>query len=145
MQIDNEIVELVNQFSGFKREIMRMEKLLKSQRKAAKQVQTRILSWMDSHDLKELAVSPSLSCSIEVRDKKVGLSAAQKKEKLEEWIMAKRLASWDDYNEYLLYCSRQQKVEKVRVLELKSTGEPPLKKMRKVEQIEQVKEIEQVD
>lgn len=139
-----EIVELTNQLSGFKGEISRMEKILKSQRKSAKQLQGRIISWMDQNELTELQVSPMLSVCIRVRDKKVGLTAAEKKEKLEEWILAKGMSSWDEYNQYLMYCTQQQKVEKVRVLEFKSLGEPPMKRLKTIVD-EPVPLVEQVD
>ena len=124
-------IELADELCQCQREIVRMEKVLKTQRKVAKKVSDAIIGWMDASGLKKFQISESLWCCIQEKKKKVGLTASEKKDKLEEWILAKGMSSWEEYNEFLVYCNQQQKVELVRVLVFESSLEPPMKKVKR--------------
>lgn len=138
-------VELAEQLWQCQREIGRMEKVLKTQRKAARKVSDAIIGWMDANKLDKLQISDSLWCCIHEKKKKVGLSASEKKDKLEEWILAKGMSTWEEYNQFLIYCNQQQKEELVRVLVFESSLEPPLKKVKRTTTTSTTALVEQVD
>lgn len=130
MYTQHEIVDQAQQLNGFVREMDRVRKVLKNQKKVSKKLESAIIAWMGVQQTKVLRISPELSCRIVEKKTQRGMTSTEKKEKLEEYILAKGSLSWNDYNEHMAKCEHVKKEIITKSIVFESSEAPPRKKIK---------------